>query len=148
HSLGRSSNLDLHGSTEAASYVRTHCCDLIKVVAQRERLLRRGFGIYLCVEGFRLNDRASALLDTASGIREVCEKGAATGCPIPGNGSMAGDPLSDVLKTVRLTGAVFFDIEARGAWAVSSPQREVILPKILPGADHLIAYHVVTAGRC
>jgi AraC-like DNA-binding protein len=61
---------------------------------------------------------------------------------------MAGDPLSDVLKTVRLTGATFFDIEARGAWAVSSPQRDVILPKVLPGADHLIAYHVVTAGKC
>lgn len=61
---------------------------------------------------------------------------------------MAGDPLSDVLKTVRLTGAVFFDIEARGSWAVSSPARNFILPKILPGADHLIAYHVVTVGRC
>ena len=61
---------------------------------------------------------------------------------------MAGDPLSDILRTVRLTGAAFFDIEARGAWAVSSPQRDHILPKILPGADHLIAYHVVTAGRC
>jgi AraC-like DNA-binding protein len=61
---------------------------------------------------------------------------------------MAGDPLSDVLKTVRLTGAAFFDIEARGSWAVSSPQRDLILPKILPGADHLIAYHVVTVGRC
>jgi AraC-like DNA-binding protein len=61
---------------------------------------------------------------------------------------MAGDPLSDVLKTVRLTGAAFFDIEARGSWAVSSPQRDLILPKILPRADHLIAYHVVTAGQC
>lgn len=24
----------------------------------------------------------------------------------------------------------------------------MILPKILPGAEHLIAYHVVTEGRC
>jgi len=61
---------------------------------------------------------------------------------------MAGDPLSDVLRAVRLTGAAFFDIEARGSWAVSSPGRDLILPKILPGADHLIAYHVVTAGEC
>ncbi|MGC1180828.1 MAG: cupin domain-containing protein [Methyloceanibacter sp.] len=28
------------------------------------------------------------------------------------------------------------------------PTREMILPKILPGAEHLIAYHVVTEGRC
>jgi AraC-like DNA-binding protein len=61
---------------------------------------------------------------------------------------MTADPLSDVLKTVRLTGAVFFEIAAQGPWAVASPPRDLILPKILPGADHLIAYHVVTAGRC
>ena len=30
----------------------------------------------------------------------------------------------------------------------SQPPREMVLPKILPGADHLIAYHVVTEGRC
>ena len=24
----------------------------------------------------------------------------------------------------------------------------MVLPKILPGAEHLIAYHVVTEGRC
>ena len=61
---------------------------------------------------------------------------------------MAADPLSDLLKTVRLTGAVFFEIAAEQPWAVGSPPRELILPKILPGADHLIAYHVVTTGRC
>jgi AraC-like DNA-binding protein len=61
---------------------------------------------------------------------------------------MAADPLSDLLKTVRLTGAVFFEIAAQGPWAIASPPRELMLPKILPGADHLIAYHVVTAGQC
>ena len=61
---------------------------------------------------------------------------------------MAGDPLSDLLKTVRLTGAMFFEIAARDTWAIASPARELILPRILPGADHLIAYHVVTAGQC
>jgi len=61
---------------------------------------------------------------------------------------VAADALSDVLKTVRLTGAAYFDIEAQEPWSVGSPAREVMLPRILPGADHLIAYHVVTAGRC
>jgi AraC-like DNA-binding protein len=61
---------------------------------------------------------------------------------------MSVDPLSDLLKTVRLTGAVFFEIAAHAPWAVASPSREQMLPKILPGADHLVAYHVVTAGRC
>ena len=61
---------------------------------------------------------------------------------------MATDTLSDVLKTVRLTGAAYFDIAAQAPWSVHSPAREVMLPRILPRADRLIAYHVVTAGRC
>jgi AraC-like DNA-binding protein len=61
---------------------------------------------------------------------------------------MTTDALSDVLKTVRLTGAVFFDVVAKAPWVAESPQRELILPKILPGAGHLIAYHVLTEGRC
>jgi AraC-like DNA-binding protein len=61
---------------------------------------------------------------------------------------MAADVLSDLLKTVRLSGAAFFDIAANAPWAIASPPRDAILPKILPGADHLIAYHVVTTGAC
>ena len=61
---------------------------------------------------------------------------------------MAADALSDVLKTVRLTGAVFFELAATDPWVAESAPRDVILPKVLPDADHLIAYHVVTMGRC
>jgi hypothetical protein len=61
---------------------------------------------------------------------------------------MAAEPLSDLLKTVRLTGAVFFEVAAEDPWAIGSPAPEQILPKILPRADHLNAYHVVTSGRC
>jgi AraC-like DNA-binding protein len=61
---------------------------------------------------------------------------------------MATDALSDLLKTVRLTGAAYFEIAAQAPWSVGSPAREMMLPRILPGADHLIAYHVVTQGRC
>src|SRR5450759_4610285 len=68
--------------------------------------------------------------------------------PVVRQGRMAADVLSDLLKTVRLTGAAFFEIAAEAPWAVASPAREMILPRILPGADHLIAYHAVTAGHC
>ena len=61
---------------------------------------------------------------------------------------MAADALSDLLRTVRLTGATFFDVVAKAPWVAEQPPREMILPKILPGAEHLIAYHVVTEGRC
>ncbi len=61
---------------------------------------------------------------------------------------MAADALSDVLRTVRLTGATFFDVVATAPWVAEQPPREMVLPRILPGAEHLIAYHVVTEGRC
>lgn len=61
---------------------------------------------------------------------------------------MTADVLSDLLKTVRLTGAAFFDIAANAPWTVASPPRDAVLRKILPGTDHLIAYHVVTTGAC
>lgn len=61
---------------------------------------------------------------------------------------MTADALSDVLKTVRLTGATFFNVVAKAPWVAEQPPRDLILPKILPGAAHLISYHVVTEGRC
>ncbi|MGZ5908381.1 MAG: AraC family transcriptional regulator [Reyranella sp.] len=61
---------------------------------------------------------------------------------------MATDALSDVLRAVRLAGALYFDVAATAPWVAEQPAREVVLPKILPGARHLIAYHVVTEGRC
>lgn len=65
---------------------------------------------------------------------------------------MTADALSDLLKTVRLTGATFFDVDARAPWVAEQPAPGLVLPKILPrlvaGAGHLISYHVVTEGRC
>jgi AraC-like DNA-binding protein len=61
---------------------------------------------------------------------------------------MATDALSDVLRAVRLSGAVYFDVAATAPWVAEQPTREMVLPKILSGAGHLISYHVVTEGRC
>jgi len=61
---------------------------------------------------------------------------------------MSADVLSDVLRAVRLTGAVFFEMEARSPWVVESLAKDLVLPKILPGGQHLIAFHVITEGGC
>jgi AraC-like DNA-binding protein len=61
---------------------------------------------------------------------------------------MASDALSDLLRTVRLTGATFFDVAATEPWVVEQPSPELILHRILPGGERLISYHVVTEGRC
>src|SRR3569832_887123 len=62
--------------------------------------------------------------------------------------SRAMDILSDVLKTVRLTGAAFFDVNACDPWVAEQPTREMVLSKVLAGAQHLISYHVVIEGGC
>jgi len=56
--------------------------------------------------------------------------------------------LSDVLRTVRLTGALFFRVEASSPWVMELPDGAKLAPDTLPGAQHLISYHVVTRGSC
>lgn len=58
------------------------------------------------------------------------------------------DALSDVLRAVRLTGAVFFDIRAAEPWVAATPPGQDIVGAMFPGAEHLISYHVITAGSC
>jgi AraC-like DNA-binding protein len=58
------------------------------------------------------------------------------------------DTLSDLLDTVRLTGAAFFDFEAGAPWAEMQPAGTTIANSVLPGVQHLIPYHAVVAGCC
>lgn len=58
------------------------------------------------------------------------------------------DPLSDLLRVVRLDGAYFYPVEAAEPWAVSSAPARELSPRILPGSEHLISYHVLLSGRC
>ena len=58
------------------------------------------------------------------------------------------DPLSDLLRVVRLDGAYFFAVEAVEPWSVESAPAEELSPRILPAAEHLISYHILTDGRC
>lgn len=58
------------------------------------------------------------------------------------------DVLSDVLLAVRLSGAVFFDIDARSPFVTESPPAEVIAANVSAGADHVIGFHIVTEGSC
>lgn len=58
------------------------------------------------------------------------------------------DALSDVLETVRLTGAMFFVVEARAPWTAASPDGSALAPVILERAQHVVSYHVIVEGRC
>ena len=58
------------------------------------------------------------------------------------------DALSDVLRAVRLTGAIFFDVRASEPWVAETPPGASIVGRMFPGAEHLISYHVITMGGC
>jgi AraC-like DNA-binding protein len=61
---------------------------------------------------------------------------------------MTVDTLSEVLRAVRLTGAVFFSIDASAPWVAESPSGREVGPYIMPGVEHVIEYHVVRSGSC
>lgn len=61
---------------------------------------------------------------------------------------MSTDILSDVLRAVRLTGAVFFDITASAPWVAEAPASREIAPLVMPGSGQVIEYHLVVSGSC
>jgi AraC-like DNA-binding protein len=56
------------------------------------------------------------------------------------------DPLSDVLAEVRLTGALFFLIEATEPWGVEVPEAATYRDRVLPGAQHIVSFDAVLEG--
>jgi AraC-like DNA-binding protein len=58
------------------------------------------------------------------------------------------DVLSDVLRAVRLTGAVYFDVRAREPWVAETPPTSSICTRVMPEFEHVIAFHVMMDGWC
>ena len=58
------------------------------------------------------------------------------------------DVLSDVLRAVRLCGSVFFTAEFSSPWALESPNPELLATIVLPEAEHVSFFHILTEGEC
>ena len=58
------------------------------------------------------------------------------------------DVLSDVLRTARLTGAAFFPMEVSSPWVDEVPAAAEFAAIVLPGAEHVVSYHIVRSGGC
>jgi AraC-like DNA-binding protein len=56
------------------------------------------------------------------------------------------DAFSQILSGVKLNGAVFFTAEFTAPWGFSTPASNMMAPKIAPGAEHLVLYHLVIEG--
>jgi len=56
------------------------------------------------------------------------------------------DVLSEVLHSVKLSSALFFNGEFSSPWCFRSPNGSAIVPYLESGAGHVIVYHVVLSG--
>ena len=97
----------------------------------------------------RGNDRGSGFLARGAAGASAHALASALPAPEPGASGLPGhDPLSDVLRAVRLTAAVFFRVEARPPWVIGLPDGATIARSIVPRVQHVISYHVVIEGTC
>jgi AraC-like DNA-binding protein len=66
--------------------------------------------------------------------------------PEPPRLSPLRDPLSDVLRTVQLRGSVFFMLDMSSPWAAGMPDGATLAPILVPQAQQVLSFHVVTRG--
>jgi AraC-like DNA-binding protein len=57
------------------------------------------------------------------------------------------DVLSEVLRVVKLEGAVFYNGEFSAPWSFNSPESCKLAPYLSPNAGHVIIYHLLIDGR-
>jgi len=58
------------------------------------------------------------------------------------------DVLSEVLKTIKLDGAFFYNAEFTSPWSFREPPSVAVSPHLSPSGGHVIIYHLITEGRC
>jgi AraC-like DNA-binding protein len=61
---------------------------------------------------------------------------------------MSCDTLSNLLRAVRLQGAVFYHVEGVAPWVAYTPPAAEIIPAIMPGTGHMMEFHAVVEGSC
>jgi AraC-like DNA-binding protein len=59
---------------------------------------------------------------------------------------MSHDTLSEVLRQVRLRGAVFYNVSCGPEWAAEAPPSQDIAAAVMPEVEHVMEYHVITKG--
>ena len=59
---------------------------------------------------------------------------------------MSRDTLSDLLRSVRVRGAVFYYVSCRDQWSAEAPPAREIAEAVLPGCEHVMEYHMIAKG--
>lgn len=63
-----------------------------------------------------------------------------------GASTMKRDILSDVLRSLHLRGAVFYQLSLPDDWAVEAPPMHEVAGLLFPDAEHVMEYHVMAEG--
>ena len=58
------------------------------------------------------------------------------------------DVLSDVLRVVRLSGAVFFTADFSSPWAIESPIPDMLPSAVMADAECVVLFHILVDGEC
>jgi AraC-like DNA-binding protein len=58
------------------------------------------------------------------------------------------DALSQTLRVVRLTGAIFINARFTAPWCYQSPRADRVVHLLEPGAERLVIFHLITQGDC
>jgi hypothetical protein len=58
------------------------------------------------------------------------------------------DVLSEVLRVVRLSGAIHFCAEFTRPWAIISSPPDMLPARLVPGAESITPFHIATSGSC
>jgi AraC-like DNA-binding protein len=59
---------------------------------------------------------------------------------------MSCDALSDLLRSVRVRGAVFYYVNCRDDWSAEAPPAAEIAEAVMPGCEHVMEYHMIVKG--
>lgn len=57
------------------------------------------------------------------------------------------DALSEALRSVRMTGAIFYHAECTAPWGFRVPHVKDVAHVLAPGTERLVSYHLVTEGK-
>src|SRR5574340_988703 len=60
---------------------------------------------------------------------------------------MSRDTLSDLLRVVRVRGAVFYYVSCSDKWSAEAPPAHEIAEAVMRGCEHVIEYHMIAKGN-
>jgi len=58
------------------------------------------------------------------------------------------DALSEILRVVRLVGAIFINARFTAPWCYQSPRADSAAPVLEPTAERVVIFHFITEGEC